>query len=547
MATHGEQAIDDTGPETDPDAPRSQLGRAPRWAGPAAGLIAATLAVCVGQLIAAIIDVVSPLNAVGSEFIDHTPKWLKQFAIDTFGTNDKTALRVGMAVTIGLLALVVGMLARRRPFIGLAGIGLFGIIGGLIATGRPGEGTAAFVPAMVGAAIGCGALWWLVAVVARGDGARQRPGISAAPAGWDRRRFMVVTGGAASVAAIATVSARSLERSRLDEIVSSAPETLPTLAAPELTDAQVTSAAPNVPADATLSPVTPFITPNEDFYLIDTALSVPRINLDSWAVEISGMVDTPLRLSYADLLARPQVERIITIGCVSNEVGGDLIGTARWQGVLLADLLAEAGVQSGAEQVFGTSVDGWTCGFPVAAALDGRDAMIAIGMNGEPLPLRHGFPARVIVPGLYGYVSATKWLARLELTTWNAAEGYWIPRGWASEAPIKTQSRIDVPRRGDKPPAGRMAVAGVAWAQHRGVAKVEVSIDGGEWVEARLGSDVSIDTWRQWGFDWDATPGEHTIRVRATDGTGETQTEQVARPDPDGATGYHTRKVLVTG
>jgi DMSO/TMAO reductase YedYZ molybdopterin-dependent catalytic subunit len=302
-----------------------------------------------------------------------------------------------------------------------------------------------------------------------------------------------------------------------------------------------------VPAEATLSPVTPFITPNDDFYLIDTALSVPRVRLDRWAVDIDGMVDRPLRLTYDDLLARPQVERIVTIACVSNEVGGNLIGTARWQGVLLADLLNEAGVQPDAEQVFGTSVDGWTCGFPVAAAFDGRDAMIAVGMNGEPLPLRHGFPARVIVPGLYGYVSATKWLARLQLTRWSEQVGYWIPRGWAVEAPVKTQSRIDVPRRGETVPAGRTAIAGVAWAQQRGVVKVEVSIDDGEWVEARLGSDVSIDTWRQWAYEWDATPGEHTVRVRATDGTGETQTDVVARPDPDGATGYHTRTVVVDG
>jgi DMSO/TMAO reductase YedYZ molybdopterin-dependent catalytic subunit len=222
-----------------------------------------------------------------------------------------------------------------------------------------------------------------------------------------------------------------------------------------------------------------------------------------------------------------------------------LVGTATWQGVLLADLLDEAGVQPGAEQVFGTSVDGWTCGFPVAAATDGRDAMIAVGMNGEPLPVRHGFPARVIVPGLYGYVSATKWLARLDLTTWDAEEGYWIPRGWAREAPIKTQSRIDVPRRGETVKAGTVAIAGVAWAQRRGVTRVEVRIDDGPWTEARLGSDVSTDTWRQWVLEWQAEPGEHVIQVRATDGSGEVQTDEVARPDPDGATGHHSRRVVV--
>lgn len=539
--------IDDVLPETDPAAPRRDPDPAPRWAGPVAGLVAAATAVCIGWLTAAVIDVVSPLDAVGSEFIDHTPRWLKNLAIDLFGTNDKLALRVGMVVTIAALACLAGALARKRPASGAAVIAAAGLAGAIVAAGRPGESATAAVPALVSAVVGAALLWWLGTWLRRSDPAPERPGESAVPAGWDRRRFMATTGGAAGVAVVAGVGTRAIENRRIDDLRAAAPDTLPALAPPSIGDAEIASAAPEVPAEATLSPITPFITPNDDFYLIDTALSVPRVRLDRWAVDIDGMVDRPLRLTYDDLLARPQVERIVTIACVSNEVGGNLIGTARWQGVLLADLLNEAGVQPGAEQVFGTSVDGWTCGFPVAAAFDGRDAMIAVGMNGEPLPLRHGFPARVIVPGLYGYVSATKWLARLQLTRWSDQVGYWVPRGWAVEAPVKTQSRIDVPRRGETVPAGRTAIAGVAWAQHRGVVKVEVSIDDGEWVEARLGSDVSIDTWRQWAYEWDATAGEHTVRVRATDGTGETQTEVVARPDPDGATGYHTRTVVVDG
>jgi len=263
-------------------------------------------------------------------------------------------------------------------------------------------------------------------------------------------------------------------------------------------------------------------------------------------MDINGRVDNPLRLTYDDLLARPQVERIVTIACVSNEVGGDLIGNAVWQGVLLADLLNEVGVHSDATQVFGVSVDGWTSGFPVEVAQDGRDAMIAIGMNGEPLPLKHGFPARMIVPGLYGYVSATKWLSRIQLTTWDEAIGYWVPRGWSRDAPIKTQSRIDVPQRGQTVAAGPTTIAGIAWAQHRGVAKVEVRIDDGIWNEARLGADVTVDTWRQWLYQWESTPGDHTIQVRATDNNGDTQIEELSRPDPNGATGYHTRAVTVT-
>jgi DMSO/TMAO reductase YedYZ molybdopterin-dependent catalytic subunit len=256
------------------------------------------------------------------------------------------------------------------------------------------------------------------------------------------------------------------------------------------------------------------------------------------------MVETPLELTYLDLLEMPQVEKVITLCCVSNEVGGRYVGNAVWRGVPLADVLALSGVSSGAEQVFSTSLDGWTCGFPVEAALDGRDALIALAMNDELLPLEHGFPARLVVPGLYGYVSATKWLESIELTTWDR-EGYWLPRGWARLAPVKTQSRIDVPRPGAEITAGPQAIAGVAWAQHRGIDRVEVSVDGGEWREARLGTDVSVDAWRQWVVEWDATPGDHEIRVRATDGDGETQTEERTPVAPDGATGWHTIRVTV--
>lgn len=538
--------VEFTVPEVDPNAPRSQPAPAPRWVGPLSGLLAAAVAVGVGLLVAAFLDVNSPLDAVGSEFIDRTPKWLKIRAIDWFGTNDKFALRVGVVGTIALLALGVGILARRWPKVGPVAIGLFGVFGAFIAVGRPAQGTQSAVPALVGAVAGAVLIWYLIDVIGAADPARTMPGLSRMPKSWDRRRFMIVTGSAAAGAVVATVAARRLEDSRLESIRNTASDELPRVTSGSLGD-EVVSVAPEIPADASLSPTTPFLTPNGEFYRIDTTLSVPRINLETWAVDIGGRVERPLRLTYDDLLARPQVKRVVTIACVSNEVGGDLIGNAVWQGVLLADLLGEVGVQADATQVFGTSVDGWTCGFPIEVALDGRDAMIAIGMNGEQLPLKHGFPARMIVPGLYGYVSATKWLSRVDLTTWDEAVGYWVPRGWARDAPIKTQSRIDVPRRGEKVPAGRTAIAGIAWAQHRGVAKVEVRIGDGEWQKARLGADVTVDAWRQWIFEWDATPGKYTIQVRATDRNGDTQTEEVSRPDPDGATGWHTRKVTVTG
>ena len=533
--------------EVDPGAPRRDSLRAPAWTGPVAGLVAAATALAAGLVVAAIIDVDSPLNAVGSEFIDHTPHWLKTLAISAFGTNDKTALRAGMLVVIGLLSLVVGAVARRRPLVGWVSFAMFGVLGAVIAVGRPGQGASAAIPAVIAGAVGSVVLWGLLRVVRAGDGPAETPGSSRAPSGWDRRRFVTTTAGAAGVAVVTAGVARSLERRRLTDLADAAPSTLPpldaTTATPGLSD--VSSAAPPIPPTATVSPVTPFITPNDDFYLIDTALSVPRINVGRWSVQIGGMVDRPLTLTYQDLLDRPQVERVVTISCVSNEIGGDLVGNAVWQGVLLADVLTEAGVQSGVEQVFSTSVDGWTCGFPIEAALDGRDALIAVGMNGEPLPLRHGFPARLIIPGLYGYVSATKWLEKIELTTWDAAEGYWVPRGWSREAPIKTQSRIDVPARGEKLKAGTVAVAGIAWAPRRKISKVELRIDDGAWVEATLADEVGDDSWRQWRYAWDATAGSHKIQVRATDGNGDVQIEEVSRPDPDGATGWHTRTVSV--
>lgn len=288
-----------------------------------------------------------------------------------------------------------------------------------------------------------------------------------------------------------------------------------------------------------------FITPNAEFFRIDNSFGSPKVDPAAWKMTIGGMVDKPITLDLATLSSMPQVTRTITLCCVSNEVGGDLVGNAEWTGVLLAPLLKECGIKTGAEQVFSTSVDDWTCGFPVSAALDGRDAMIALRMNGEPLPVDHGFPARLVVPGLYGYVCNTKWLKSIELTTWDAKQGYWIPLGWSRDAPVKTQSRIDVPRRGAQIPSGTFNVAGVAWAQHRGIAKVEVRVDDGPWSEATLGADDIDDAWRLWSWNWDATPGNHRITVRATDGSGAVQDATVRPPEPDGATGYHTRTVTV--
>ncbi len=286
----------------------------------------------------------------------------------------------------------------------------------------------------------------------------------------------------------------------------------------------------------------PFITPNKDFYRIDTALSVPLLKAESWTLKIHGMVDKEVTLTWAELLGGSLVERDLTLMCVSNEVGGDLTSTARWIGMPIKPLLERAGLSKDADMVLSTSSDGFTASTPLETLTDGRDAILAIGMNGEPLPLEHGFPVRMVVPGLYGYVSATKWVVDLEVTRFDKAEGYWTPRGWSERGPVKTGSRIDVPSNGHGLKAGTIAVAGIAWAEHRGIKGVQVRVDEGDWQAATLGAEDSVDTWRQWYFAWDATnaaSGKHTLEVRATDGDGATQTSDSAPPAPDGATGWH--------
>ncbi|WP_433731762.1 molybdopterin-dependent oxidoreductase [Actinoplanes sp. CA-051413] len=348
-----------------------------------------------------------------------------------------------------------------------------------------------------------------------------------------RRRFLIGLGTAAGVAAVGGVGGRLLTSRRA---VTSARNAVVLPAA---------SAAGPVPAGAQVDGATAYVTSNDDFYRIDTALYPPQIDPSTWELRIHGMVRNPITITWEQLLKRPMVQRYVTLACVSNEVGGDLIGNALWLGTPIKDLLDEAQPLPGADQVVQRSSDGWTCGTPTAVLRDGRDALLAVGMNGEPLPVRHGFPVRMVVPGLYGYVSACKWITEIEVTRFSDFDAYWVPRGWSALGPIKTESRIDTPRDGAKRAAGPVTVAGVAWAQHRGITKVEVQVDNGPWAAATLAPVVSVDTWVQWSYSWPATAGKHTLRVRATDKDGQTQTSTPAAPAPDGATGWHSVQVTV--
>ncbi len=471
----------------------------------------------------------SPILDVGDRVIDFVPSPVKDLAIDLFGTADKAVLLGGIMLILLGYAAVVGIVAvHKGPGFGTVGIGVFGVIGA--AAGAAGSaGPVGAIPSLVGALGGAAALFWL-------SGRASGDLIASPHFGASRRSFLIASGAVLATTVTAGGAGRLLDR-RFDIADSRSSLELPT----------ANRQLPPIPADTSFGEIqglTPFTTPNPDFYRIDTALTVPRVGIDGYTLSVTGSVDRPMELSYRDLLARELIESDITMTCVSNEVGGKLVGNARWLGARLDDLLAEAGIQAGADQIVGRSVDRYTCGFPVAA-LDGRDAMVAIGMNGEPLPLEHGFPARLIVPGLYGYVSATKWLKEIELTTFADFDHYWVDRGWAAEAPIKTQSRIDTPGPLARIASGPRAVAGVAWAQTRGIEKVEVRIDDGDWQETELAPELNDTTWRQWRIAWEATPGRHDLACRATDATGEVQTQERARPIPDGASGWHSIVVLV--
>ncbi|MCD2468731.1 sulfite oxidase [Streptomyces sp. MBT42] len=510
--------------------------------GASAGLLAGLAALAVAELVAGLVrPAAGPVTVVGGAVIDRTPAAVKDFAIRTFGEDDKTVLQLGILLVLALLAAGLGVLGLRHRRAVSCGVLAFGVVGAVAALSRPdSKGVGDILPSLSGAVAGALVLYVLAGRLSPGSATED----GGSGGGWNRRGFLVAAGVTAVGATSAGLLGRYLTgRQSQGAVASRQGLVLPAPASP----------APPVPRGAQLKVpgITPFTTANRDFYRVDTALVVPRIDAGSWRLRIHGKgVSRPRTFTLADLLTRPLIERDITLTCVSNEVGGPYAGNARWLGVKLSDLLAECGVKppsagGGADQLVARSVDGMTLGSPVEDVMDGRDALLAVGMNGEPLPFDHGFPVRMVVPGLYGYVSACKWIEDIELTTFDAYDPYWVKRKWARRAPIKTQSRIDTPKPFARPTAGTVTVAGVAWAQHRGVTRVQVRVDDGPWQDADLAAQDTLDTWRQWSYRWQAAPGGHTLTVCATDGTGQVQTEQRARTIPDGASGWHSVFVTV--
>jgi DMSO/TMAO reductase YedYZ molybdopterin-dependent catalytic subunit len=542
-------------------------------------VLAAAVAIGVAQLLAGLsIPESAPVVAVGQAAIDLTPGPVKDWAVSAFGSDDKNVLLAGIFVLLFCFAAGFGILAVRRLSYGMAGLSVFAVIGVAAALTRNDASAAYALPTIGGAAAGAFALRRLVLAAWKttraalpptplppivfdsgvpssvGDPSSNSseeirppdlPGSNVPPLALpggparppDRRAFLTTSGLALVTAAVGGVAGRELSTRRN---VSAARNDIhfPRPAHP---------VSPPPPGSSLpVTGISPFITPNGQFYRVDTALLVPQVDPSNWKLRIHGMVAREIELTFAELLRRPLIEDYVTLCCVSNEVGGPYIGNAKWLGASYASLLREARPRAGASQLLCTSVDGFTSGTPLSVVLDGRDALVAVAMNGSALPVEHGFPARLVVPGLYGYVSACKWVTDIEVTTFAGASAYWAQRGWSQQAPIKTESRIDVPGSGSSVRAGRVAVAGVAWAQHKGIDAVEVRANRGPWHEATLATVPGIDCWRQWVWQWNAAPGSHLLEARATDKTGYTQTALQAQPVPNGASGYPSSNVTVS-
>ena len=545
------------------------------------------MALGVAQLVAAVLSspIGAPVAAVGELSIDHTPPAVKNFAISEFGSSDKTVLVWGIRAILIIFAIVIGILAVRKLWQGMVGLAVFGAIGVYAALSQPTASATDALPSLVGAGVAAFALSYFSGLAAplatrqqsgrasiqsqtgpQAQGTARpgsplpdagRPG-AAQPTGpaWrpiettgrggfdpvpDRRRFLLRSAAVAGISLVTYAAGSWLGETRDVSAIRTALK-LPPPAQP----------APPLPpgTDLKIPGLSSFITPNSSFYRVDTAIVLPEIAPASWQLRIHGMVRKELVLSFEELIKRPLIEDYVTLCCVSNPVGGPYIGNAKWLGASLRGVLQEAGIKAGADQLFCTSSDGFTSGTPVATAMDGRDAMLAVAMNDAALPVAHGFPVRLVIPGLYGYVSACKWIVDIEVTTYASNVSYWARRGWDPRAPIKTESRIDVPTGQNPIKTGkRISVAGVAWAQHKGIEAVEVRVAGGQWQQARLAAVPDLDTWRQWVYEWDVNvgPGNYLIESRATDKTGYTQTALQEPPEPNGASGYPAVQVNVIG
>jgi DMSO/TMAO reductase YedYZ molybdopterin-dependent catalytic subunit len=510
-------------------------------------LLAALVGVVSAAAVLAVAEVValfvarggSPVLAVGSFVVDIVPRWAKEFAIETFGGNDKLFLLASVGVAVIVAAAVAGVLEFIQPPVGGVVLALAGALSIAAIVTRAGAAPLASVPTIVGTIVGIVLLRLLMGRLRQWMTAGDRAGDRAAPQAKavERRAFLLLTVAVASASAVAGIGAR---------VVSAASSSLQGIR--DALKLPTPGSTVMVPAGAELdiAGITPLFTPNAGFYRVDTALTVPSIDPANWSLKISGMVEHDLTLSFQDLVDIGVDEYVITLTCVSNEVGGELVGNARWLGVPIRSVLAKAGPKPGADMVLSRSIDGYTASTPLSAVTDaGLDAIFAIGMNGEPLPFEHGFPVRMVVPGLYGYVSATKWLTELKVTTFEADQAYWTPRGYAAQAPIKMSSRIDTPRLDKQIDPGPAKIAGVAWAQAVGINKVEVSIDDGDWQQAMLSNAVNEDTWVQWYVDWEATSGSHYVAVRATDKQGTVQIQDRAPIAPDGSSGWQRTLVRV--
>lgn len=531
------------------------MNRIRSW-GPAAlsGMVAASLGLGLAEFLAGLLNrAVTPVLAVGEAVIELSPRWLTDWAIAVFGTANKAVLIGGVLVVVAVVAAAIGVLAIRHRELGLLAAAALGAVATAAVWSRPEANVTDVLPALIGSGAAVAALHFLAGMAAAardsGDSAATQAATdleavtgARVEATRDRRTFLRAVGAAAAMAVVAGVAGRAMGGLRR-----SVEASRDVLLDPRALPRELPAANPPPGADLAVPDAEPWQTPNPDFYRIDTALAVPLVHPDDWRLRVHGMVDQEIELDFDELVELGLVDRWVTLCCVSNPVGGDLVGNAMWTGVPVATVLGLAGPQGGADAVLSTSHDGWNCGTPLDVLTDGRDSLFAVAMNGEPLPVEHGFPVRMVVPGLYGYVSATKWVVDLEVSRFDQFTAYWTSRGWAERGPVKVSSRIDVPRAGANVSAGRVPVAGVAWAQRRGIDAVEVRVDGGEWQRAKLGEVPSADTWRQWSWEWEAATGSHQLEVRAITIDGEAQTGETAPPAPDGATGWHAVAVDVAG